>query len=119
MVALHSHHGADGQRLRVPCQFEWPADCFTQCGDRGVVFITGTVDRYSTAFFEAFPRNPDTFIRGEGVDIAAAEADAWHQWQRILACAEHSYDRKGYTNGGGICVHCGLFKMGAFPQEDS
>ena len=69
---------------------------------------------YTTAFFEVFPENPNTFIRGEGVDLDAAEKQAYDNLQKYLACSEHEFERRDYENGAGFCKHCGLFKSEAF-----
>jgi hypothetical protein len=92
----------------------WPADCRTQHGGRGVVFGPTAEHDYTTAFFEAFPRDPVTFLRGEGATIAAAEDHAWAQWRQILACPGHALERRGYTNGAGFCRRCNLFVSRAF-----
>lgn len=92
----------------------WPDDCYVQWGDKGVV---GTAKgSYITAFFESFP--PGTFIRGEGLHVAAAEQDAWKQYERILACPAHEFERRGYTNGMGFCKHCGMSSSKAFPEQE-
>ena len=90
----------------------WPDDCVVQWGGRGVVFAPAS--NYRTAFFEAFPADPATFIRGEGPDVPAAEAAAWTQFARQRECPGHFMTRRGYRNGAGICVHCGLFASRAF-----
>lgn len=119
------------------CQQPWPADCFCQCGDSGIVLggngslndvlaaenpLTEIASQaanptsYITAFFEAFPKPPTaTFIRGEGKTIEEAELDAFTQYQRFAAC-DHSmgYDRRTYTNGAGFCRGCGMFKSKVF-----
>jgi hypothetical protein len=92
------------------CAHPWPEHCFVQCGDRGIVLRAK--GSYQTAFFEACP--PETFIRGEGKTIPEAEADAWKQYQRILACPGHEFERRGYDNGAGFCKHCNMFKGNAF-----
>lgn len=122
------------------CLQAWPADCFVQCGDHGIVLqgrgaleaaltqpaaaaeVVATVlgqetkvQHYFTAFFEAFPNDPDTFIRGEGQTIAEAEAQAWAEYERVRACPQHDFERRGYTNGAGFCRNCGLFKSKVFP----
>lgn len=111
------------------CVKPWPEGVTVQCGDHGVVFTKGTLDRivtdppgvlesvasieaggtggYTTAFFEAFP--DDTFIRGEGSTVAEAEASAWEQYQRHQACEEHEWETRGYTNGAAFCARCGKF----------
>lgn len=81
----------------------WPDDCTVQWG-HGLV--------PAVPFFEAFPRG--TFIRGEGADIAEAEANAFAKYQRDLAC-DHQWGRQRpngqlYTNGAGWCRKCGGFR---------
>jgi len=98
---------------RLVLHHEW--GCFCQAGDNGIVF--SPKGNYRTAFFEAFPDNPNTFIRGEGTDIVAAEEDAWRQLQKIHDCKNHDFERKSYRNGGAICKHCGLFAMVFDPLE--
>lgn len=95
------------------CQYEWTKDCFTQCGDSGIVF-SKEGNPYKTAFFEAFPQSPKTFIRGEGNTIEDAEKDAWQQYAKHIKCDNHEFQRRGYRNGAGFCKHCGLFKSNAF-----
>ena len=98
------------------CQYPWPDDCFVQSGDRGIV-ITDK-GSYRTAFFEAFPRSPNTFIRGEGETIQAAEAQAWGEYQRVSSCPGpngHEFEARGYENGAGICKHCGMFSTNVIP----
>lgn len=94
------------------CKYKWDYDCFVQCGDEGLVLSNN--NDYFTAFFEAFPKSPNTFIRGEGNTIEEAEEKAWSQLQRYKECKNHEYERNGYTNGSGFCKHCGLFKSHAF-----
>lgn len=93
-------------------QQAWPEDCTVQWGTAGIVFSQDGI--YRTAFFEAFPKEPKTFIRGEGVDIIEAELDAYIQYRLYLNCPKHSYVRKGYKNGAGFCEHCGLFVSKCF-----
>lgn len=96
------------------CIYDWPEDCFVQCGDNGVV---GSVTKgvYTTAFFEAFPKNPSTFIRGEGDCINKAEKNAWEQFNRNISCPKHEYRKHGIDSEHGICIHCGLFTSHVFP----
>lgn len=125
------------------CQQEWPENCHLQYGSTGIVF-TGSREQfeetlnnpltaiaaavapeamqgltpspyYTTAFFEAFPRDPRTFLRGEGETVAAAEQAAWEQWQNILACPGHEFEARGYTNGLGFCRHCNMSQSEAIP----
>lgn len=125
--------------MAYDCLKPWPENCFVQCGGDGLVIASkGSLNKvftsedplkelavqashpesYITAFFEAFPKEPDTFIRGEGKDIAAAEEDAWTQYLSFVACKGHEFEKRGYTNGAGFCVHCGMFKSKAFVPED-
>lgn len=100
------------------CQKDWPEDCFVQCGDSGIVFTSSSDNSsYITAFFESFPKNPKTFIRGEGSDIVEAEANAWDKYQRILSCEEHEYKRHGKEHG--TCIKCGLFTSEVFCPSES
>ena len=94
------------------CKYDWDDDCYVQCGDNGFVF--GKKRNYTTAFFEAFPKNPNTFIRGEGQTIEEAETRAWEQLTNYKNCKNHEFERRGYKNGVGFCKHCGLMKSKAF-----
>lgn len=95
------------------CKHDWPEDCKVQAGSRGIV-LSKSKGNYRTAFFEAFPNNPDTFIRGEGLTIEDAETAAWNKLLTYQACVGHEFERRNYTNGVGFCKHCGLFKPHAF-----
>lgn len=77
-----------------------------------------TKPHYRTAFFEAFPRNPATFIRGEGKCLRAAEVSAWKQYRRILECPGHEWDRRDYRHGQALCKHCGMFGSRVLPTLD-
>ena len=99
------------------CQFDWPEDCRKlQCGDRGIVLVSGANSSrsYQTAFFEAFPLTPDTFVRGEGETIQAAELACWNKYQKIVGCHPHEYERRHYRNGVGICKNCGNYGFDVF-----
>jgi hypothetical protein len=116
------------------CKCDWEDDCFVQCGDSGIVLGKGSLQEvfdaenplkalgeaasdeksYITAFFEAFPKEPSTFIRGEGKTVEEAEQSAWKQYQKFKSCPEHEFERRNYKNGAGLCKHCGLFNSKAF-----
>jgi len=122
---------------QYPCKFNWPDTCTVQCGDGGIVFTKQTMEDalsnakatvlntldiaihnkqqneefYRTAFFEAFPQNPETFIRGEGKTIEEAEMDCWAQFEKIIRCKQHEFERKGRTDGYAYCKHCKLSGM--------
>lgn len=105
------------------CQHDWPEDCFVQGGDKGIVFSKKDGGSYRTSFFEAFPRNPDTFIRGEGESMQAAEQKAWEKYQKHLGCSRNHDDsdnfyRRGYKNGAGFCKECGLFRGKVFEPTE-
>lgn len=119
-------------------RYPWPADCHVQGGGNGIVFESGSMEaaltdpakaadavvaalggpaksrHYRTAFFEAFPRNPDTFLRGEGATIEEAEDEAWAQFQKARSCITHEFERGKYRTGAGICRLCGMFSSTAF-----
>lgn len=87
-------------------------DCAVQAGDGGVVFAEPS---YRTAFFEAFPRNPNVFIRGEGATVELAEESARRQYERLVSCPGHQWEARGYQNGGGYCRNCGSFAASVIP----
>lgn len=88
----------------------WGEDTFVQWGSRGVVLGKNP---YSTAFFEAFPKDKTTggFIRGEGETIEAAEDAAFAQFQKETSCS-HLWGREHYRNSGQLCRHCRAFRCG-------
>jgi hypothetical protein len=113
-----AHRDRGGYQPHQP----WPDDCATQSGGQGVVFGPTRDRDYTTAFFEAFPTAPRTFIRGEGATRTEAEDAAWAQWQRIRVCPGHKLERRDYRNGAGLCRHCDLFVSDAFepiPDPDA
>jgi len=124
------------------CHFDWPENCFVQCGGSGIVFtkegaletvltapeegiktISSALkspsgpEHYVTAFFEAFPRDPSCFLRGEGKSIEEAEASCWEWYQRVVACGEHEFDRRGRRDGYGFCKKCNMGSMFAGPLD--
>ncbi len=115
MPVIAEHCRPDGWRGRVSphtIACAWPDDCYVQWGGSGIVL--GKSGVRSTAFFEAFPSSPKTFIRGEGTTVAEAEAAAHAKLLRYTACLSHTFIRGGYVNGAGICAHCGMFHAEAF-----
>lgn len=93
----------------------WPTDCYIQGGDRGVV-LDHAGKPYRTAFFEAFPNDPDTFLRGEGSTVAEAEDNCWQQYQRLISCKHGPFERRNYTNGAGFCTQCGMWFPKVFDE---
>ena len=119
-MAIVREHCAPGTRRNPDGRFPeqaWPDDCLVQWGGRGIVFAGAEVRE--TAFFEAFPTDPETFIRGEGATVAEAEADAFARFVRQRDCSGHQMERAGYRNGCGRCTLCGLFLSHVFePLEE-
>lgn len=101
------------------CQKNWPTDIFMQCGKEGIV-ISSKKEKpsYRTSFFEAFPNDPSTFIRGEGSSIEDAEDAAFQKYEKIMACNEHDYKRR-LDSEHGTCIKCGLFTSNCFPPVHS
>lgn len=101
------------------CLQNWPNDAFLQCGEKGLV-ISRTKEKpsYTTAFFEAFPSNPSTFIRGEGANLEEAELAAFTKYQKIISCTDHEYKRRQDSEHA-ICVKCNLFTSHHFPPVHS
>lgn len=91
----------------------WPHRTYVQWGGSGIVLSRN--GNYGTAFFEAFiDDDPDAdFIRGEGEDVAAAEANAWARYRKAKEC-RHIWGRRGYMNGVGVCVRCRHMKSNVF-----
>ena len=118
MPIIASHNRTYRSEGHVPSE-TWPEDCEVQWGGSGLV-IRRDGGAYGTAFFEAFPSGGG-FFRGEGPDIAAAEADCLGKYLRFSRC-DHLWGRGRYTNGGAICRRCGAFmtlfrpipRLGAF-----
>lgn len=97
----------------------WPRDCVLQGGGNGMVFGREPGTSYTTAFFEAFPTIPPTFIRGEGATIKEAEDAAWAKYERVTADDHtHEFEARTYRNGAGICKHCDLFQSDVFSPEE-
>lgn len=94
------------------CQQNWPEDTYVQCGDSGLVY--GGARSYITAFFEAFPKDPKTFIRGEGESLEAAELAAFNKLLKYKACDGHVYAKMDNSEHGD-CTKCGLFTSHCFP----
>lgn len=114
------------------CLQSWPLDCSVQCGGHGIVLPSGSFNKimspkthpmqslemladaaadeepYTTAFFEAFPKSPKCFIRGEGKTIEEAEAAAFKKFAGILGCPGHEFEPRGRKDGYGYCKHCAL-----------
>lgn len=95
--------------------YPWGDETHLSGGERGLV-IRKHKGNYNTAFFEAYPDN--TFIRGEGETLADAEHAAWEKYQQQLRCPGHEYERRGYSNGAGVCKHCHRFQSSVFNADE-
>ena len=95
-----------GKHTTYDSVYEW--DCSCQAGDSGVVFSKS--GNYKTAFFEAFPKKPSCFLRGEGETIKEAEESCWQKYQKVLVC-NHEMERRDRTDGYGYCQHCSYSSM--------
>jgi hypothetical protein len=96
-------------------RYHWPKD--SDLGYGVTPYKSG--DR---AFFEGVPKELDTLVRGEGQSVEEAEERAWAQYLKYLVCQRsvrgHKFECKDYTNGGGVCSYCGMFKMLVFEPQD-
>lgn len=100
------------------CKKDWPEDCFVQGDNTGIV-IGGEEGTRKTAFFEAFPAEPNsTFIRGEGKTLEEAEEEAFKELTKYLSCPGHEFERKDST-GRGKCSHCGIEVSDVFESTDT
>lgn len=103
------------QNTNYVAKYDW-GDTTLQGGNSGLVLTEK--GNYTTAFVEAFPKNLRTFIRGEGKTISEAEDNAWQQYQRILNCDGHEFERRGYRNGAGFCKKCDIFQSEVFEPTE-
>lgn len=99
------------------CQYDWPTDCFVQCGGKGVVVGNQHRKGYVTAFFEAFPFN--NFIRGEGETVGLAEDAAWKKYQVMVNCPEHHLIIDKNRKRDAVCEHCGFSIRDYYPPENN
>lgn len=98
------------------CKYDWPTDCFVQCGGKGVVIGNKHRKGYVTAFFEAFPFN--NFIRGEGESVELAESAAWAKYQVMATCPEHHLIVDEKRKRDAVCEHCGFSIRDYYPPEN-
>lgn len=97
------------------CKYDWPTECFVQCGGKGIVMGNQHRKGYVTAFFEAFPFN--NFIRGEGETIDLAEDAAWKKYQVMANCTEHSFKKSESRQRDAVCECCELSVRDYYPPE--
>lgn len=99
---IRSHLASDPYRPVCP----WPETTTVQWGRSGLVVARDPEgESYATAFFEAFPGKG--FFRGEGAGLEEAERAAFAAYARTVGCT-HLWARRGYTNGLGTCLRCGM-----------
>lgn len=97
--------------LRPPykCLQPWPEGSSAQCGGCGI----SQQDQRTlfSSYFLVYLHDPmDTFIRTDAGTIEEAESRAFQQYQRSLDCKGHEYIHGPYTDGSGVCKHCGLYQ---------
>lgn len=122
-MIIAEHCREDGWRGRknpyIPA-CAWPEKAYVQWGGNGIVF--DLPNSYRTAFFEAFIDMPDlnknSFFRGEGEDVAAAEADCFKSFERAITCGDHEWTKGSYRNGAGYCKKCRLFQGRLFQPSE-
>jgi hypothetical protein len=116
IIAPHCRPEAEGSTIeqhQLACN--WPDQAYVQWGRPGLGFAHARRAN-AKAFFEVFPHGSETFIRAEGTTVEEAERAAYDQFARQLACPEHTFGRGRYTNGAGVCEHCGMFKPDVFEE---
>ena len=115
--------------IEYECKYDW--DCFCQGGSDGIVLPKGSLNKifdsnsgslsalvegvknkesYTTAYFEAFPKKPSCFLRGEGKNIEDAEEKCWQKYQKLINC-DHEMERRDRTDGYGYCKKCSYAHM--------
>lgn len=105
---------------------DWPDGTFAQGGKVTRASREGSGhDAEDLVFIETFPRDPATYLRGEGATFVDAEASAWARWQTITTCpatsgptGAHEFETRGYRNGAGFCRACNLFQSHVFDLRD-
>lgn len=103
-MELHGHRFIRSEGEDVICQYDWPIDVYVQ-GDTSI----DTLADNDAAFFEAYPTNPSTWVRGEGATLLEAETQAWTKYQAIMNCPGHEFDRHPKrVDGYAECKHCHL-----------
>lgn len=77
---------------------------------------------FAYTYMEVFTDVPEakTYFSGRsaGVGHAAlslAEERCAAVFFRYLNCRGHDFEARGYTNGAGVCRHCGMFASGVMP----
>jgi hypothetical protein len=108
------NQGVHKGKSSIDAEQAWPdTTSLIQGGLSGIVFNKG--GSYRTAFVEAFLNN--SFYRGEGATIEEAELACWNKYKASIACLEHEWEARGYTNGAGFCKKCNKFESHRFTGE--
>ena len=74
-------------------------------------------------YIEAFPdvNGIGTYIGAHGNSFEECENILWEEYQRYLSCPKHEFIRDDgthhYSNGAGVCKHCGLFASNVLEPE--
>ncbi len=97
-------------------KYAWKENDYVQWGEHGILINRSEKKiNHVNAFFEAFPQEPnDAFLRGEGNTLEEAEQQCFQEYEKILACPGHEYERRGQTDGYGYCKHCPMSKSDVF-----
>lgn len=95
--------------IEHPCVHDWPETCYVQCGKKNSTEF----------FFEAFPKDPNTFIRTVAQTVEEAESKAWRFYQNTLDCKEHTFERYRANTDHAECSQCKLFLSHYFPPLKS
>lgn len=74
-------------------------------------------------YIEAFPdvNGIGTYIGTHGSSFEECENILWGEYQKYLSCPKHEFVRDDgehhYSNGAGVCKHCGLFASNVLEPE--
>lgn len=106
-----------------PLKYDWPLDT--------VFNLNGSLDEQKNAryregkvYIEVFthsPENAASFFGYEAITFEKCEDILWEKYQSYIVC-EHEFSRDTkdgthYSNGVGVCKHCGMFKSDVFEPE--
>lgn len=117
-------------------QYNWPEKTFfnihispsydEMVSASGVEEIQGlNKEEYDSRLYyiEAFPdvNGIGTYIGTHGSSFEECENILWEEYQRYLSCPKHEFVRDDgthhYSNGAGVCKHCGLFASNVLEPE--
>ena len=117
-------------------QYNWPEKTFfnihispsydEMTSASGVEEIQGlNKEEYDSRLYyiEAFPdvNGVGTYIGTHGSSFEECENILWDEYQRYLSCPKHEFVRDDgthhYSNGAGVCKHCGLFASNVLEPE--